>query len=146
MLNKISLKARLILLTVIAVLLFVVVAAVGLVGIGSLNKALEDVYKENMVPANVLDNVFADINNTRTQLLLALQHAPDSPFLDLHDHLVNQHLDLVQSSQARNQQAWAQLDTIGFSGAELQMLETLKGHVRVLRTEAVDLVVTAIQQ
>ena len=95
MLNKISLKARLILLTVIAVLLFVVVAAVGLVGIGSLNKALEDVYKENMVPANVLDNVFADINNTRTQLLLALQHAPDSPFLDLHDHPVNQHLDLV---------------------------------------------------
>ena len=146
MLNKISLKARLILLTVIAVLLFVVVAAVGLVGIGSLNKALEDVYKENMVPANVLDNIFADINNTRTQLLLALQHAPDSPFLDLHDHPVNQHLDLVQSGQVRNQQAWAQLDTIGFSGNELQMLETLKGHVRVLRTEAVDLVVTAIQQ
>ncbi len=76
MLNKISLKARLILLTVIAILLLIVVAAVGLRGISSLNQALEGVYKENMVPVKLLDDVFADINGSRTQLLLALQHAP----------------------------------------------------------------------
>lgn len=146
MLNKISLKARLMLLTVIAILLFLLVAAVGLVGIGTLNKALEDVYKENMVPAKVLDNIFADINGTRTQLLLALQHAPDSPFLALHDHPVSFHLDAIQSGQARNQQAWVQLDTLGFSGTELQMLGTLKARVNVLRTESVDLVIAAINQ
>ena len=146
MLNKISLKARLILLTVIAILLFVSVAAVGLVGISTLNKALEDVYKENMVPTKVLDNVFADINNTRTQLLLALQHAPDSPFLALHDHPVSFHLDSIKSGQERNQQAWTQLDALGFSGSELHMLDTLKARVRVLRTESVDLVIAAINQ
>ena len=78
MLNKISLKARLILLTVIAILLLIVVVAVGLRGISSLNQALEGVYKENMVPVKLLDDVFADINSSRTQLLLALQHAPNS--------------------------------------------------------------------
>ncbi len=78
MLNKISLKARLILLTVIAVLLFILVAVVGLVGISNLNKALEDVYKEHMVPANLLDSIFADINNNRTQLLRPVKKPPSS--------------------------------------------------------------------
>lgn len=146
MLNKISLKARLILLTVIAVLLFILVAVVGLVGISNLNKALEDVYKEHMVPANLLDSIFADINNNRTQLLLALQHAPDSAFLDMHDHSVNQHIESIRSGQVRNKQGWTQLDDIGFSGAELQMLEALKAHVQVLRTEAVELAIAAIEQ
>lgn len=146
MLNKISLKARLILLTVIAVLLLLVVAAVGLRGISLLNKALGDVYQENMVPVKLLDNVFADINGTRTQLLLALQHAPDSSFLDLHNHPVSLHLETIESGQARNQLAWAQLDALGFTGAEQQMLDTLKARVRVLRKESVDLVVQAINE
>lgn len=146
MLNKISLKARLIWLTVIAVLLFILVAVVGLVGISNLNKALEDVYKEHMVPANLLDSIFADINNNRTQLLLALQHAPDSAFLDMHDHPVNQHIESIRSGQVRNKLGWTQLDDIGFSGAELQMLEALKAHVQVLRTEAVELAIAAIEQ
>lgn len=144
MLNKINLKARLILLTAIAVLLIAVVAAVGLKGIGALNKALEDVYAENMVPMKLLDNVFADINGTRTQLLLALQHDPDSPFVDLHDHPVSLHLETIKEGQARNQQAWMQLDALGFTGPELQMYETLRARVKVLRQESVDLAVQAI--
>lgn len=144
MLNKISLKARLILLTVIAILLFVLVAAVGLLGIKALNQSLEDVYKENMVPVKLLDNVFSDINGTRTQLLLALQHAPDSPFLDLHDHPVGFHLDEIKKGQERNAQAWAQLDGLSFIGTQQQLRETLKARVQVLRTQSVDLVVDAI--
>lgn len=96
MLNKITFKARLILLTAISVLLIALVAAVGLMGIKDLNKALEDIYQENMVPMKLLDNVFSDINGTRTQLLLALQHAPDSPFYDLHDHPLSLHLDTIK--------------------------------------------------
>lgn len=146
MLNKISLKARLILLTAIAVVLIVIVAAVGLMGIRTLNKTLEDVYKENMVPVKLLDNVFADINASRTQLLLALQHAPDSSFLDLHDHPVSLHLETIREGQARNQIAWDKLDAFGFMGTEQQMLNTLKARVRVLRKESVDLVVQAIKE
>ncbi len=144
MLNKITFKARLILLTAISVLLIALVAAVGLMGIKDLNKALEDIYQENMVPMKLLDNVFSDINGTRTQLLLALQHAPDSPFYDLHDHPLSLHLDTIKEGQARNQAAWQELDALGFTGAELQMYETLRARVRVLRQESVDLVVQAI--
>ena len=143
MLNKITFKARLILLTAISVLLIALVAAVGLMGIKDLHKAL-DIYQENMVSMKLLDNILSDINGTRTQLLLALQHAPDSPFYDLHDHPLSLHLDTIKEGQARNQAAWQELDALGFTGAELQMYETLRARVRVLRQESVDLVVQAI--
>ena len=146
MLNKISFKARLIVLTVIAVLLFALLAVVGLRGMFTLNTALGNVYKENMVPVTLLDSIFGDINGTRTQLLLALQHAPDSPFLDLHDHAISFHMETLQQGQARNQQAWAQLDTFDFSSIEQQMLATLKARVKVLRVDSVDHVVAAIEQ
>lgn len=115
MLNKLSLKARLILLTAIAVLLVVIVAAVGLTGIGTLNKALEDIYKENMVPAMLLEGIYSDINSTRSELLLALQHYPDSPFLDLHNHLVQQHIDAVERNRERILRTWVQLETQTFT-------------------------------
>lgn len=144
MLNRISLKARLILLTAIAVVLIVIVAAVGLTGIRTLNKALEDVYKENMVPVALLDNIYSDINNARSQLLLALQHAPDSPFLSLHNHPVSQHIDAIKLGQERNRQAWAELDMQRFAPAEQQLIDSLHTEAGKLRIEGIDPVIQAI--
>ena len=114
MLNRISFKARLIVLTSLAFLLFILVGAVGLMGMNSLNQALEDVYQEKMVPVKVLDTIYADINGSRAELLLALQHAPDSSFLDLHDHPVSRHIETIKNGQARNKQGWEMLDAITF--------------------------------
>lgn len=145
MLNKISLKARLIVLTSIAFLLFLLVGTVGLLGISTLNKSLEKVYQENMVPVKLLDNIFTDINSTRTELLLALQHAPDSPFVDLHNHPLSQHIDNIESNRARNQQAWGQLDALQFASAEQQQLKDLQDDVKALRGQ-VEPVLQAINQ
>ncbi|WP_205341366.1 HAMP domain-containing methyl-accepting chemotaxis protein [Denitrificimonas caeni] len=145
MLNKISLKARLIVLTSIAFLLFLLVGTVGLLGISTLNKSLEKVYQENMVPVKLLDNIFTDINSTRTELLLALQHAPDSPFVDLHNHPLSQHIDNIESNRARNQQAWGQLDALQFASAEKQQLKDLQDDVKALRGQ-VEPVLQAINQ
>lgn len=145
MLNKISLKARLIVLTSIAFLLFVLVGTVGLLGISTLNKSLEKVYQENMVPVKLLDNIFTDINSTRTELLLALQHAPDSPFVDLHNHPLSQHIDNIENNRARNQQAWGQLDAFQFASAEKQQLKDLQNDVKALRGQ-VEPVLQAISQ
>lgn len=144
MLNKISFKARLMLLAGIAILLFVSVVVVGLMGMGALNQSLEDVYKEKMVPVKLLDRVFADINASRAQLLLALQHAPDSASLALHDHPVSAHIDIIRSGRARNQEAWQALEGVQFAAAEQQLYKTLLDEIKVLRTQGVDPVIQAI--
>ncbi len=144
MLNRISFKARLIVLTSLAFLLFILVGAVGLMGMNSLNQALEDVYQEKMVPVKVLDTIYADINGSRAELLLALQHAPDSSFLDLHDHPVSRHIETIKNGQARNKQGWEMLDAITFSAKDQQLIEDLLAQVKVLRHQGVDPVLAAI--
>lgn len=144
MLNRISFKARLIVLTSLAFLLFILVGAVGLMGMNSLNQALEDVYQEKMVPVKVLDTIYADINGSRAELLLALQHAPDSSFLDLHDHPVSRHIETIKNGQARNKQGWEVLDAITFSAKDQQLIEDLLAQVKVLRHQGVDPVLAAI--
>lgn len=144
MLNRISFKARLIVLTSIAFLLFILVGAVGLMGMNSLNQALEDVYQEKMVPVKVLDTIYADINGSRAELLLALQHAPDSSFLDLHDHPVSRHIETIKNGQARNKQGWEMLDAITFSAKNQQLIDDLLAQVQVLRHQGVDPAIAAI--
>ena len=144
MLNRISFKARLIVLTSLAFLVFILVGAVGLMGMNSLNQALEDVYQEKMVPVKVLDTIYADINGSRAELLLALQPAPDSSFLDLHDHPVSRHIETIKNGQARNKQGWEMLDAITFSAKDQQLIEDLLAQVKVLRHQGVDPVLAAI--
>lgn len=144
MLNRISFKARLIVLTSIAFLLFILVGAVGLMGMNSLNQALEDVYQEKMVPVKVLDTIYADINGSRAELLLALQHAPDSSFVDLHDHPASRHIDTIKNGQARNKQGWEMLDAITFSAKNQQLIDDLLAQVQVLRNQGVDPAIAAI--
>lgn len=146
MLNRITFKARLILLTAIACVLFVLLGAAGLVGIKNQNQALEDVYQNNMVPVKLLDNVFTNIHSTRSELLLALQHAPDSPFLNLHDHPVSQHLDNIAANREENMRAWEQFGAMPLTETERQLSERLQAAVRELRSESVNAVMQEINK
>jgi len=146
MLNRITFKARLILLTLIACILFVLVGAAGLLGISAQNQALEDVYQNNMVPVKLLDNIFVNIQSTRTELLLALQHAPDSPFLDLHDHPVSLHTDNIAANREDNMRAWQVLGAMQWEGAEQQMYAGRQDAVRELREESVNRVMQELKK
>lgn len=146
MLNRNTFKARLILLTAIACVLFVLLGAAGLVGIKNQNQALEDVYQNNMVPVKLLDNVFTNIHSTRSELLLALQHAPDSPFLNLHDHPVSQHLDNIAANREENMRAWEQFGAMPLTETERQLSERLQAAVRELRSESVNAVMQEINK
>lgn len=146
MLNRITFKARLILLTLIACILFVLLGAAGLLGINAQNKALEDVYQNNMVPVKLLDNIFANIHSTRTELLLALQHAPDSPFLNLHDHPLSQHINNIAANREENMRAWEALGALQWLGAEQQMYGRLQSAVRELREQSVNPVLQELKK
>lgn len=144
MLNKISLKARLMLLTGIAFILFVLVGVVGLTGINTLNKELEHIYKERMVPMKTLDDVFAGMTRSRTELLLAMQHEPNSEFLDMHNHPVAQHTDVILMVQEENRKAWMQLDGQKFTPENKRLVDSLKAAADELRIEGINSSVQAL--
>lgn len=129
MLNKLSLQARLLLLMCVALTLFIVLGVAALLGIGQINQSLDEVYREHMVPTSLASQVAKNVELERTQLLLMLQHDPESAFLDLHNHPISMHTDAISKSRAESKQLLAQLETIDLSVDEKKMLQAGAQHL-----------------
>jgi len=94
-LSRFTIRSRLI----AVVLLFLsLLGAGGVVGvsvmIGGFNQS-RMLMEEHVTPIGQLNQIRALQADTRAQLLLALQHQPESHFASMHDHPVQLHLDAV---------------------------------------------------
>ncbi|MCK9237475.1 MAG: methyl-accepting chemotaxis protein [Thiopseudomonas sp.] len=141
MLNKLSLQARLLLLMCVALTLFIVLGVAALLGIGQINNSLDEVYREHMVPMSLASQIAQNVEHERTQLLLMLQHDPDSAFLDLHNHPISMHTDAITQSRAETKQLLVQLEAIELDADEKKMLQagvqnlaSMQGNVDVALT------------
>ncbi|MBI5923816.1 MAG: HAMP domain-containing protein [Betaproteobacteria bacterium] len=67
----------------------------------------EETYHSNILPKSALAEMHNNFAEARTQVLLALQHAPDSPFLAMHDHPTAMHTDAVGKRIADIEAVWA---------------------------------------
>lgn len=123
MLNKLSLQARLLLLMCVALTLFIVLGVAALLGIGQINNSLDEVYREHMVPMSLASQVAQNVEHERTQLLLMLQHDPDSAFLELHNHPISMHTDAIAQSRAETKQLLVQIEAIELDADEKKMLQ-----------------------
>ena len=94
-LNKITIKARLLFLVSFAALLMTVVGVLGVRAMSSAESGLNSVFEDRLVPTGQLSQIIDLMRANRGELLLALQHAPDSHTASMHDHPVNLHTDNI---------------------------------------------------
>ena len=97
--QRISLKSRL-----IAVMLFMAVmmlggAGIGVSGIFMTNKDLQEAYQEHSKPSLAIARMIERMGDNRSQIALALQHAPDSRYASLHDHPLDMHIDATLANR-----------------------------------------------
>jgi aerotaxis receptor len=59
------------------------------------NDDLHEAYQQRLEPSLAVARMVQLMGDTRAQMMLALQHAPDSPYLKMHDHLVTVHIDNI---------------------------------------------------
>ncbi len=90
---KISL--RLWILTGIMLVLMIVMGILGLSGMKASQTALEELYNDPMAHTRSMGKILSSFQNIQSQLALAIQHAPDSKVLDLHNHAVDKHLNFI---------------------------------------------------
>jgi len=107
MLNKIKIGPRLAALLILVIGLMVIIAAIGLWNLNALVQQNETTFKDNIVPKSQLAEVTNDYAEVRTQILLSLQHAPDSPFLAMHDHPNTLHTEAIAKRLADSEEVWA---------------------------------------
>ncbi|QLF94973.1 methyl-accepting chemotaxis protein [Pseudomonas sp. ABC1] len=108
-LNRFSIKFRLIALVGLLCCLIVALTGASLNGMRTGNEALISLYQRNLLPTDQLGDITNQMQQSRVQLLLALQHQPGSEFEKAHDHPVNMHFDAVLESLARIERLQAAL-------------------------------------
>ncbi len=96
MFKKLTIKLRLILILSFMAVLLLVIGGIGLKGQQNTENAMQSLLREQFAPAIALGNVRLLQAESRSQILLGLQHAPDSPYLAMHDHQLSFHTDQIK--------------------------------------------------
>ncbi len=122
MLHNLPIKMRLILLAVGALFVALAIGLLSVVSLQHANTAMGEM-NHGAVESHRLSNVLEEIEESRTQLLLSLQHDPVSEFATMHDHPVGVHLDSALASLDRADELWAKVDTVNMGDEERRLAE-----------------------
>ena len=77
----------------------ILVALMGLIGFFGLRSlaetdhALNSMYRENLLPSNTVNRMLFLLADNRSQIMLALQHDTTNPFVKMHDHPLDMHIN-----------------------------------------------------
>jgi methyl-accepting chemotaxis protein len=106
LLNNLSIKFRLVLLTTAFALLLVVIGGFGVRAMSKAEHDLISLYEHRMAPSSELGQVMENMQTARAQVLLSLQHDPASAFANMHDHPLSLHITAVEAATENAQKAW----------------------------------------
>jgi methyl-accepting chemotaxis protein len=106
MLNKLTIKARLIGLLAFMSVLLVANGVLGLRGMAQSTAGLETVYNDRMIPAVQLSEIGGLMVENVRQLHLASMHDTRMEESKLHDHPISMHLDKIKENADRITQLW----------------------------------------
>ena len=93
-------------------LVLAVVAGTGLWGLYTAKTSLRVVHTHRMAISEALATLLRNYYDNRLHVLLAFQHAPDSPTRALHDHPTSMHLDIVNQQRESNNQALKTIESM----------------------------------
>jgi methyl-accepting chemotaxis protein len=93
--NNMKISLRLWLMTGIMIILIIFMGILGLSGMKAAQTSLEELYNDPLAHTRSMGSILSSFQNIQSQLALAIQHAPGSKVLDLHNHAVDQHLNII---------------------------------------------------
>jgi methyl-accepting chemotaxis protein len=99
-LAHVSLKAKLVLGFAVMLGALVMVAALGVWGMGKADSSVGEVYNQQVLPLQEMAIISGLISDNRAQVMLGLQHSPNSPYAALHDHALELHLSTIDRNSA----------------------------------------------
>jgi methyl-accepting chemotaxis protein len=115
LLNNLPIKVRLSMLVALMMFVVLFIGLLGLNGMRNADHAVDGLYHVNMKHMYSLAVIIELVEDSRSQVLLSLQHDPASPFADMHDHPINLHFDKVDKNVATIDKSWSE-----FTGSPLK--------------------------
>ena len=121
---NLSIKTKILIILLVGFISVTIAGVLGLVGMKSADDSIEMLYKENLTKVTQISQIMGLMRDNRIQLLLALQHNPESPnIVKLHDHGTEQHLNSVVKNIADITSIWKEFTSGAFSAEEKQIAD-----------------------
>ncbi|TSE27092.1 methyl-accepting chemotaxis protein [Tepidimonas aquatica] len=105
LLNRLRLTQRVFAVIVGYLVVLALVVSAGLWGLYTAKTSLREVHAHRMAISEALVTLLRNYYDNRLHVLLAFQHAPDSPTRALHDHPTQMHLDAIAKQRESKDQA-----------------------------------------
>jgi methyl-accepting chemotaxis protein len=106
-----SIRNLLRLLVVVFVLVVLTIISLAYTGFSYKQQQYSDNYNNRMVPLYEVERIGALLEESRTHLLLSIQHDPASPFANDHDHPTSLHTNRVRSNMQEVERLWVLFDS-----------------------------------
>lgn len=119
--NSLRLTQRYMLVFVGYFLSMAVVIGMGWHGLMSARDSLGALHDKSLQRILLAESINESVLQSRMQMLLAFQHAPDSPLAGLHEHPVGTHLDLVKHNLKQGAEWQKELNSMVDAGIEKDM-------------------------
>ena len=145
-LNKLSIKARLLLLSSSLLITGLLIGGLGLYGMNEADVALNDLHTNGMVQTLHLGEVIDHMGQARIQMLLALQHDPSNPNSVYHKHPISMHLDAIKQDRKTMEQEWARIPHEQLGSEEHELADKFEEALDQYYKEAVEPSIQALEQ
>ena len=145
MFNNFKVGTRLFSLTTIALLMMIIVGIVGFYGISKISGEAESMYENATVPLSELGAMNGTLGKICADILLALQHNPDSPQALLHDHPVDVHIKSAEHWRSVYEQGWAAYKNTFMTDKEKELARKVDENYAPFMKEAVEPTLVAIR-
>ncbi|HEY4664571.1 MAG TPA: methyl-accepting chemotaxis protein [Comamonas sp.] len=119
--NSLRLTQRFMLVFVAYFLSMAVVIGMSWYGLMSARDSLGALHNQSLQRILLADSINESVAQSRMQMLLSFQHAPDSALASLHDHPVTEHLDIVKHSLNLGTEWQKELDAMIDPGMDKDM-------------------------
>lgn len=122
-LNRFTIKARLIFLVGFAAAVMLSIGLMGLNAMHSAENSLKVVYEDRLIPTGQISRIMGLMRENRSQLQIALQHKPSSETASYHQHPVEKHTKIVYRNIEKITQIWTDFMSSHMTSEELQLAE-----------------------
>jgi methyl-accepting chemotaxis protein len=106
----------------VVVVLLILISVVGVRSLQSANQQLEMTYQDKLIPIRLSARVQRLLEETRTQIMLGLQHNPGSELHKLHNHPLSLHTDNIDKALQDVQTSWQEMQARSNLNSEEKLL------------------------
>ncbi len=138
---------RLVVLLATVISLLVLIALIGLSNLAVMVRMHEETSRNTIVPNEQLSALSNDFSEMRSHVLLALQHAPDSPFRAMHSHPTSLHMEIIGQRLENSEAIWKRFSARQpGAGEETRLISALDTARKLLIAEGMRPALDALQR